>query len=183
MKLWQTLALVNEVESFIVERDLALIMCGDFNSEPSSCVYEFISEAAILATRAEVEGSEANVYLPDVASIAHNIDMASAMHTALKAEPPYTNYTAGYKGTLDYIWYTPGRIKVMACAALPEEKDLLDCGEALPNAVYPSDHLMLCCDVALSAQGSSVLRNPARKTVSSLSGSRPKRMNASGGGR
>jgi mRNA deadenylase 3'-5' endonuclease subunit Ccr4 len=105
------------------------------------------------------------VYLPDAGSIVHNLDMASVMSTALKAEPQFTNYTANYKGTLDYIWYTPSRIKVMACTAIPDEKDLLECGEALPNAVYPSDHLMICCDVALSTQGASVLRNPSRKNV------------------
>jgi CCR4-NOT transcription complex subunit 6 len=163
VKLWQTLALMNEVESFIVERDLALIMCGDFNSEPTSSVYEFLAEAGIVNSRSEVAGSEASVYLPDASSIVHNLDVTSVMYSAFKAEPQFTNYTANYKGTLDYIWYTPGRIRVMACTAIPEEKDLLEFGEALPNSVYPSDHLMICCDVALSTQGSSVLRNPNRK--------------------
>lgn len=165
VKLWQTLALVNEVENFISSRDLALIMCGDFNSEPSSSVYEFLSEACVVNSRADIEGSESSVYLPDISLIAHNVDMTSVMSTALKMEPAFTNFTTNFKGTLDYIWYTPGRIKVMACAAIPEEKDLLECGDALPNAVYPSDHVMICCDVALLAQGSSVLRHPGRKNV------------------
>lgn len=165
VKLWQTLALVNEVESFVVERDLALMMCGDFNSEPVSSVYELLSEAGVVNARPEVDGSESSVYLPDAGNITHNLDVASAMNTVLKSEPAFTNYTTNYKGTLDYIWYTPSRIKVMACTALPDEKDLLEFGDALPNAVYPSDHLMLCCDVALSSQGGSVLRNPNRKNI------------------
>ena len=158
VKLWQMMALMKEVEMFVLERDVALIMCGDFNSDPASSVYEFLAEGCINNSRSELEGAENAVYLPDIGNIVHNIDMASVMSTVQKTEPAFTNYTTNCKGTLDYIWYTPSRVKVMACTAIPEEKDLLEFGESLPNAMYPSDHLMICCDVALSPMGAPVTR-------------------------
>ena len=40
-------------------------------------------------------------------------------------------------------------MRVVAVTALPDEAELLATGEALPSAVHPSDHLMLCCDLVL----------------------------------
>ena len=78
------------------------------------------------------------------------------MSSALGVEPNFTNYTANFKGCLDYIWYSPGRIRVMAVSGMPEENFILqECGEGLPAANFPSDHIMLCCDVALSLPGTS----------------------------
>ena len=64
------------------------------------------------------------------------------METVLGEEPVYTNYTRGFRGTLDYIWYTPKRLRVTAGAALPEEQELqIVSGDGLPCTCYPSDHL------------------------------------------
>ncbi|KAJ1820054.1 RNA exonuclease ngl2 [Coemansia sp. RSA 2599] len=53
-------------------------------------------------------------------------------------EPIYTNYTA-WKGTLDYIFYTPGLgLDVREIMSLPAEK-LMKPG--LPNETFPSDHV------------------------------------------
>jgi hypothetical protein len=41
--------------------------------------------------------------------ISHNIQLKSAYSSVLGDEPRYTNYTANYKGVLDYIWYTQVR--------------------------------------------------------------------------
>ncbi len=64
----------------------------------------------------------------------------------------------------------------MSVAAIPTPQELeAESGEGLPSAVYPSDHLMLCADVALSITGNgSVVTNnrhgqyghPNRKTSS-----------------
>ncbi|KAJ2234821.1 RNA exonuclease ngl2 [Coemansia sp. RSA 485] len=53
-------------------------------------------------------------------------------------EPIYTNYTA-WKGTLDYIFYTPGLgLDVREIMSLPAER-LMKPG--LPNETFPSDHV------------------------------------------
>jgi CCR4-NOT transcription complex subunit 6 len=40
VKLWQTMTLMRELDRFVLTRDVSLILCGDFNSEPESAVYE-----------------------------------------------------------------------------------------------------------------------------------------------
>lgn len=110
--------------------------------------------------------------LPDQNEIYHNLDLASAMQTALGQEPAYTNYTWDWKGTLDYLLYSPMRIRLMAVAALPTEQEITpESGRGLPSAVYPSDHMMLCVDVALSITGSgSVVNNNNPSSSGSGSG-------------
>ena len=174
IKLWQTLTLLREIEHFVLQQELALIICGDFNSEPTSAVYQYLSEGGVdrdhpeLAAAANANAdthTHPNV-LPDAENIFHNIELSSCMMTAMGHEPSFTNYTKAFKGTLDYIWYTPGRLKVLAVTCMPEESMVVEHGEALPNVVYPSDHLMLCADLSLSGAGAgsvNAARHPSHR--------------------
>ncbi len=163
VKLWQSVNLMREVQQFITARDLALILCGDFNSEPSSAVYEYMVTGGIEQSHPDlVIGPHALRILPaDASLITHNVEMTSAMYSGMGAEPQFTNYTASFKGTLDYVFYTPSRLRVMAVTALPDEQEIRNSsGEGLPSTCYPSDHMMLCCDMALVVSGNgSILRH------------------------
>lgn len=61
---------------------------------------------------------------------------------ACKCEPRYTNYTGSFKGTLDYIFYSPdgGLLTPVEVLDIPRES-LLAAEVALPNCKFPSDHL------------------------------------------
>jgi len=176
IKLWQTYTLLREIEDFILNQELALIICGDFNSEPESAVYEYMSTGSC--------SDDFNSIVDDVCKsvgnidqFMHNIDIISAMSSSYGLEPQFTNYTKLFKGTLDYIWFTPGRLKILAVTDLPSEGDIAEHGEALPSVSFPSDHLMLCCDVALLSSGTSV-RNP----LAMSRGNRGGATNRGGGG-
>ena len=173
VKLWQSMMLMNELQQFAIQRDLALIICGDFNSEPESAVHELLTEGSLQRHHPELdddeEDSRNNVrILPEQSDIFHSLDLASAMQVASPhgQEPLYTNYTRDWKGTLDYILFSPMRIRLMSVAAIPSPQEIeAESGEGLPSAVYPSDHLMLCIDVALSITGSgNVVSNNHRHT-------------------
>ncbi|PIA19553.1 hypothetical protein COEREDRAFT_5383 [Coemansia reversa NRRL 1564] len=57
-----------------------------------------------------------------------------------QGEPIYTNYT-NWKGTLDYILYTPAAgLSLQSVLSLPPEIQLKP---GLPNDVFPSDHISL----------------------------------------
>jgi len=47
VKLWQCLSLVRELEQLVLSRDLPLVVCGDFNSVPSSAVYDLLAHHAV----------------------------------------------------------------------------------------------------------------------------------------
>lgn len=157
VKLWQTMNLVREVQQFVSSRDLALMICGDFNSEPKSAVYEYVTNGSLTTdTYPELQVEDSSIrILPNFHNIIHNMELASAMSTAFGMEPSYTNYTSKFKGTLDYIFYTPTRLRIMAVTAIPDENDLKHLvGEGLPSSCYPSDHILMCCDVAMIVSGS-----------------------------
>jgi CCR4-NOT transcription complex subunit 6 len=164
VKIWQCLTLLREIEHFVVQRDLPLLICGDFNSEPDSAVYQLLADRCVMGNHPELDGHPISV-LPEVHQISHNLDLASVYGTALGQEPLYTNYTGSFRGTLDYIWFTPAKLRVLTIAAIPEVDILETAGEALPNPQYPSDHLSMCCDVQLAASG-PVVRPGTRKVPS-----------------
>merc|ERR1711920_779884 len=67
----------------------------------------------------------------------------SAYHKVLGKEPSFTNYTGHYAGVLDYIWHGNDHLRVLRVLQQPSEEEIKDSNTALPNAVYPSDHLPL----------------------------------------
>mmetsp|Transcript_5062 Transcript_5062/g.11224 ORF Transcript_5062/g.11224 Transcript_5062/m.11224 type:complete len:602 (+) Transcript_5062:143-1948(+) len=160
VKLWQTLNLLRELRNFVVPRDLPLMICGDFNSEPDSAVYEFLMNGMIGSNHPELDDTVGVRILPDLQHIGHDLELTSALSSALGMEPTFTNYTAKFKGTLDYICYSPSRLRVLSTLDMPTEEALrYSCGEGLPAAAYPSDHLMICCDVAFFSSGSGSILN------------------------
>jgi CCR4-NOT transcription complex subunit 6 len=145
VKLWQTATLMREIEAFVTQRDLPLIICGDFNSEPHSAVYQYMSQGAVDAGHQDLE-PVLDKMLPNLENSRHSLELYSAMQLITGEEPEYTNYTAGFKGVLDYIWFNPHRLRAAAVVELPPPSALLYGIYGLPNATYPSDHLFLCCD-------------------------------------
>jgi CCR4-NOT transcription complex subunit 6 len=161
VKLWQTMTLMREVEQMALTRDIAVMVCGDFNSEPDSAVHEFMGTGALELPHPELLQSDTLGILPEQQDIVHGVEFASIMEAALGSEPPYTNFTGNFKGTLDYIWYTPGRLRVLAVTNVPDPNELFEqCGEGLPSANYPSDHVMLCADVAFAVSGTGTVTRP-----------------------
>ncbi len=158
VKLWQTYTLMSNIQRYISIRnhqgaDVPIVICGDFNSEPNSAVYSFLEHGQISSTHPDLDlegdGNNQslllNSVLPDISRITHNIKLSSAMSCAIEKEPTYTNYTGGFKGTLDYIWFNEG-LKVVSALNIPPESEILKYGIALPNSCFPSDHVSICCD-------------------------------------
>mmetsp|Transcript_8011 Transcript_8011/g.11950 ORF Transcript_8011/g.11950 Transcript_8011/m.11950 type:complete len:628 (-) Transcript_8011:201-2084(-) len=169
IKLWQSVQLMKEIESYVLNHDLALIICGDFNSEPESAVYQYLSQGGLNEEHAHVVEAVAK-NLVDVEALMHGVELESANYRSLGYEPEFTNYTRNFRGTLDYVWYTPSRLKLLAVTSPPSEADILTHCEGLPSVQYPSDHIMLCCDVALMMGATQSLRGGGMGQVGSSSG-------------
>ena len=63
--------------------------------------------------------------------------------------PQFTNYTMGFKDCLDYIWIDKTRLTVSQVVPFPSEEELA-LHTALPNIVFPSDHIPVIVDLQLS---------------------------------
>lgn len=155
VKLWQTVALLNELENFLSRRDLPFVLCGDFNSEPQSAVYQYLSEGWIDSGHSDLEAVSGKM-LPGLESWRHSLELYSVMQIGMGQEPLFTNYTTNFQGTLDYIWFSPSRLRLLSFVDIPDENELVCFQGALPNAIYPSDHFYLCSDFMISSGNTSV---------------------------
>jgi len=65
----------------------------------------------------------------------------SSVYACTRGEPPFTNYTPDFTGTLDYIFFSPsGHIRPVSFLELPDA-DSPSVAGGLPNYQHPSDHL------------------------------------------
>ncbi|XP_028111233.1 carbon catabolite repressor protein 4 homolog 4 isoform X2 [Camellia sinensis] len=107
----------------------SVIVAGDFNSTPGDKVYQYL-----------VSGSSSMGGSPECFEDVP-IPLCS-VYALTRGEPPFTNYTPGFTGTLDYIFFSPSgdNIKPVSFLELsePESPDVLG---GLPNYHHPSDHL------------------------------------------
>ncbi|KAK1305652.1 hypothetical protein QJS10_CPA10g01284 [Acorus calamus] len=55
---------------------------------------------------------------------------ATGLHAFIGGEPPFTNYTPGFVGTLDYIFFTPSS-GLKPTSLIEEMENLLDVAETL----------------------------------------------------
>ena len=60
--------------------------------------------------------------------------------------PEFTNYTSGFSGCLDYIFYQSSKFQVDQVIPLPSLEDVTQ-HTALPSIVFPSDHIALIADL------------------------------------
>ncbi|XP_061542487.1 nocturnin isoform X1 [Phycodurus eques] len=104
-----------------------LVVCGDFNAEPSEDVYRRFRSSPL------------------------GLDSAyKLLSTDGQTEPPYTTWKIRSNGescsTLDYIWYTRNVLSVDCLLDIPTEEQIGP--DRLPSFHYPSDHLSLLCDIS-----------------------------------
>ena len=78
-------------------------------------------------------------YLPEM-NLTHNLDLIN-----LTGFPPYTNYVGGFNACLDYI-YASKSLQPITTLPLPSHDDVTKY-TALPNWLFPSDHIAIGCDV------------------------------------
>ncbi|XP_029918291.1 nocturnin isoform X2 [Myripristis murdjan] len=108
-----------------------LIVCGDFNAEPTEDVYRRFSSSPL------------------------GLDSAyKLLSSDGQTEPAYTTWKIRPSGescsTLDYIWYTNDSLSVETLLDLPTEEQIGP--DRLPSYHYPSDHLSLLCDISFREQ-------------------------------
>lgn len=104
-------------------QDYPVVICGDFNAEPTEPVYEMVSNCGLNLSSAYAHDGK---------------------------EPLYTTWKIREEGeqcqTLDYIFYTKDKFQVDAVLDFPNGREI---GETrLPSLSYPSDHLSLVCDLS-----------------------------------
>jgi len=152
VKLWQAHMLVRELEQFVAKERVPVILCGDFNSEPHTSVTKLLGRNAILGKvhstlLPEDMPSDPAHILPGRDVLSHGLMLQSAYASVMGRDPAFTNFTEGYKGTLDYVYFSSDQLAAVAVLNVPSDKALQEySNKPLPNEQWPSDHLCLCAD-------------------------------------
>ncbi|KAL1117149.1 hypothetical protein AAG570_004476 [Ranatra chinensis] len=103
--------------------DRPVILCGDFNAEPTEPIYSTV--------------------------LNHQALRLSSAYGYGGCEPPYTTWKVRQEGevchTIDYIFYSKDKFKVVDVLQFPTGDDI---GQGrVPSMSYPSDHFSLVCDL------------------------------------
>ncbi|XP_046399751.1 2',5'-phosphodiesterase 12 [Ischnura elegans] len=143
-------------------RKPTVLFCGDFNSTPDTGAYRLLTTGRVEvddptwdsiellegyadeAERIEKEMTEPN---SKGITLSHSLSLNSAYQ-----ELPFTNFTSGFVGCLDYIFYSTdgdNPLRVEQVVPLPSEEEVTQ-NTALPSIVFPSDHLALVADLRWS---------------------------------
>ena len=148
---------------------IPVIVAGDFNSLPDSGVLEFVNHGAVNTTHPDFLGygwadhfqnlrshrdtitrAESNpnvdpkhIQQAKKQKILHCLDLASA-YGDFQDETPFSNFTYGFKGMIDYIFYSKQLLHLTGVLPGVKEKWFEDrCIPGCPFISIPSDHLPL----------------------------------------
>jgi len=124
---------------------IPLMVCGDYNSMPSSGVYDFLASGTLPATHPDFLSHTYGIYTSE--GLRHKLGLKSA-YTSVGAGGvpeeimPMTNVTPGFREVIDYIWYSPGNL-ILNSVVGEIDKMYLEKVVGFPNAHFPSDHICL----------------------------------------
>ncbi|TRY54722.1 hypothetical protein DNTS_031248 [Danionella cerebrum] len=179
VKLVQTMMFLSEVKNIIDKAtrslklssssgetsSIPLVLCADLNSLPDSGVVEYLSTGGVDCTHKDFKELRYSDSLTNFncngkistsnGRITHGFKLKSAYETGLM---PYTNYTADFKGVIDYIFCSRPQLNVLGVLGPLDTNWLLENSIAgCPHPLVPSDHFSLFAQLELLLPYSSAL--------------------------
>jgi len=115
-------------------QEIPVLLCGDFNSDPQTKLYEFICSG----------NSKDQSKLTS-----HNFKFKSFNFETEKKEPNFTFYTDSIQKTMDYIFYSTSSNKTELVPLKVDKLTFLEPSCYIPNEKHPSDHFPLVADFKL----------------------------------
>lgn len=150
VRLVQICLIAREVQCFVDKYPTAaVLLCGDFNAVPDSSAMNYLLQGSITSDhrhwkeaksfefRAAPVAADKTLNLPE--SIAHPFNFASGCEI-----PDFTTYTPEFIDTLDYILYDQDKLQCLKSIPMFQRHQV---SPGLPNAVFPSDHIAIACDL------------------------------------
>ncbi|KAI9817818.1 MAG: Glucose-repressible alcohol dehydrogenase transcriptional effector [Pycnora praestabilis] len=127
---------------------IPLLICGDFNSTPgTSGIYELLAHGGIPKTHPDLANRSYGNFTRE--GVSHPFSLKSAYGNI--GELSFTNYTPGFSGVIDYIWYSTNALQ--ATGLLGEvDKEYLQRVPGFPNYHFPSDHLALLTEFMVKSK-------------------------------
>jgi CCR4-NOT transcription complex subunit 6 len=118
---------------------IPVIITGDFNSVPSSGWYEYMSRGTIDSSHADFQSHRYGKFTEVGMSHPFSLKSAYAQGVGGKELLPFTNYTPGFQGVIDYIWYEGSTLSVEAVMDGPEAA-YFENVVGFPDPHFPSEY-------------------------------------------
>ncbi|KAI9681477.1 MAG: Glucose-repressible alcohol dehydrogenase transcriptional effector [Caeruleum heppii] len=126
---------------------IPLVICGDFNSTADSGVYDLLAHGTLPNTHADLTDRVYGNFTRD--GMTHPFSLKSSY--AAVGELSFTNYTPGFTGVIDYIWYSTNALQVTGLLG-EVDKEYLQRVPGFPNYHFPSDHLALLAEFVVKGR-------------------------------
>lgn len=120
---------------------IPLVICGDFNSTAGSGVYDLLAHGSLPSTHSDLANRGYGNFTRD--GMTHPFSLKSSY--ANVGELSFTNNTPGYKGVLDYIWYSTNSLQVTGLLG-EVDKEYLQRVPGFPHYHFPSDHIAILAE-------------------------------------
>jgi CCR4-NOT transcription complex subunit 6 len=150
---------------------MPVVAVGDFNSEPTSGVAEFMVKGILRPDHLDFNQQTYGSFCDD--GLKHPFQMRSAY--ADITDMQYTNFTPKFKGIIDYIWYNQTALTCRASLG-GVDPEYLARSVGFPDANFPSDHIslasVLCFRNAPTSRNHNAHNNAASGHNSGNSGRR-----------
>ncbi|TAQ84891.1 hypothetical protein B7494_g6779 [Chlorociboria aeruginascens] len=127
---------------------MPLLLCGDFNSMPDSTVYELIATGRVMPDHPELSNYQYGNFTRDGIEHPFSLRSAYSLLFGTPQEMTFTNYTPGFKGLIDHIWYSTNALEATSILG-PPDAEYMKRVPGLPNYHFPSDHLPLVVEFAI----------------------------------
>ena len=122
---------------------IPLIMCTDLNSHHGSGVYNLIAHGSLAGDHDDLAGRSYGNFTRD--GLTHPFKLKSSYDNHMQ----FTNYTPGFIGIIDYIWYSSPLLQVMSLLG-DADQDYLQRVPGFPFYHFPSDHLSLLTEFSIT---------------------------------
>jgi CCR4-NOT transcription complex subunit 6 len=122
---------------------IPVIICGDFNSVPTSGLYEFLSTGSLPPNHPDFLSHTYGRYTAD--GLRHRLGLKNAYAAPGVGELPLTNYTPSFQGVIDYVWYSGANLSLNGVLG-EVDKGYLEKVVGFPNAHFPSEYVYLALD-------------------------------------
>ena len=127
---------------------IPLVICGDFNSQKDSAVYQFFSQG-VSKNHYDLKDRDYGKYTSE--GMAHPFHLRSAYDVV--GELPFTNFTPAFTEVIDYVWYSTATLSVKGLLGEPDHR-YTDQLIGFPTPDCPSDHVPLVSRFEFKKQAS-----------------------------
>lgn len=142
----------HQASSLLTQENSSIVVCGDFNSNPTQGIYKLFTEGKLRAdyldpfTGTSYTNSDLRLPTP----------MKSAYFEKFGSEPTWTySYQDKFTDTLDFVFFSP----ILECLRAQEIVNT-NRSKNIPNAANPSDHLPMLVELCIRV-------SPIRKSLNS----------------